>query len=87
VPSVLESAEQTAAADAHPYGADDYRHAMSLLEARIATDEIASQLLSLERRGSNQSGSAGCPTEAGCCRDLRRAATSRPGIARQYVES
>jgi hypothetical protein len=51
VPSVLESAEQTAAADAHPDGADDYRHAMSLLEARIANDQIASQLLFLEEEG------------------------------------
>jgi hypothetical protein len=51
VPSVLESAEQTAAANAHPDAADDYRHAMSLLEARIANDEIASRLLSLEEGG------------------------------------
>jgi hypothetical protein len=51
VPSVLESAEQTAAADAHPDAVDDYHHAMSLLEARIADDEIASQLLSLEEEG------------------------------------
>jgi hypothetical protein len=51
VPSVLESAEQTAAADAYPDAADDYHHAMSLLEARIANDEIASQLLSLEEEG------------------------------------
>lgn len=51
VPSVLESAEQAAAANAQPDGADDYRHAMSLLEARIADDEIASQLLSLEEEG------------------------------------
>jgi hypothetical protein len=51
VPSVLESAEQTAAADAHPDAVDDYHHAMSLLEARIANDEIASQLLSLEEEG------------------------------------
>jgi hypothetical protein len=51
VPSVLESAEQTAAADAFPDGVDNYRHAMSLLEARIANDEIASQLLLLEEEG------------------------------------
>jgi hypothetical protein len=51
VPSVLESAEQTAAADAPPDAVDDYHHAMSLLEARIANDEIASQLLSLEAEG------------------------------------
>ena len=51
VPSVLESAEQFSAADAHPDGADDYRHAILLLEARIANDEIASQLLLLEEEG------------------------------------
>lgn len=50
-PSVLESAEQTAAAAALPDGADDYRQAMSLLEARVANDQIASQLLSLEEEG------------------------------------
>ena len=51
VPSVLEWAEQNAVADAHPDRADDYRYAVSLLEARITNDEIASQLLSLEEEG------------------------------------
>jgi hypothetical protein len=51
VPSVLESAEQTTTVDTHPDAADSYRHALSLLEARVANDEIASQLLWLEEEG------------------------------------
>jgi hypothetical protein len=51
LPLVLQSAEQTATLDADPDAADSYRHAMSLLEARLAKDEIASQLLWLEEEG------------------------------------
>ena len=51
VPSVLESAEQTATVDALLDGSDSFRQAMSLLEARVANDEIASQLLWLEEEG------------------------------------
>lgn len=51
VPSVLKSVEQTATIDAHPDAADGYRDAMSLLEARLANDEIAAQLLGLEEEG------------------------------------
>jgi hypothetical protein len=51
VPWVLESAEQTAMVDVHPDAAGSYRHAMSLLEARVANDDIASRLLWLEEEG------------------------------------
>jgi hypothetical protein len=51
VPSVLESAELAATVDTLPEAAESYRDAMSLLEARVANDEIASRLLWLEEEG------------------------------------
>ena len=51
VPSVLRSAEQAAAEDPQLDGAADCRRAMSLLETRVANDEVISQVLLLEEEG------------------------------------
>ncbi len=51
VPSVLQAAEESAAADPQFDGTPDYRRAMSLLESRVANDEVIPQLLLLEEEG------------------------------------
>ncbi len=50
-PSINQAAEQTAAPDAGIDEVDESRRMLSLLEARIAKDELARKLLALEGKG------------------------------------